>query len=183
MTYLVAGRDRRRAILVDPAGIDAVLYGAALEYGLAISDVLMTRFESYMVHGLRTLSRIFPITVHSGGVSEQVPLPVRLIADRTTFSIGDVAIEAIPVQAHSRTSLLYLVDGVLFSGTAAHAGTLGQTQSPYAEAMLITALQDEFARLPDETVILPAIGPPTTVGAERAVSPYFSRSVPDSPRQ
>jgi hydroxyacylglutathione hydrolase len=79
----------------------------------------------------------------------------------------------IPALPHSRSSFFFCLDEVVFTGSIVHAGTIGETGSAYAEALLIASVKDYLFHRERETLILPSVGPPSTIGAEQDLSPFY----------
>jgi glyoxylase-like metal-dependent hydrolase (beta-lactamase superfamily II) len=71
------------------------------------------------------------------------------------------------VPGHSPDSLVFVVDGVLFTGDALHAGLIGKTLSSYNAVTLADRIRSKILDQADECIILPGHGPPSTVGTER----------------
>jgi hypothetical protein len=40
----------------------------------------------------------------------------------------------------------------------------------------VAGIKDSLFRLPDEYLILPSVGPPSTIGVERRLSPHYRSS-------
>ncbi|MDI6733779.1 MAG: MBL fold metallo-hydrolase [Planctomycetota bacterium] len=63
---------------------------------------------------------------------------------------------------------------LLFSGDAIFAGSIGRTDFPgSSHSELITNIKEKVFPLPDNTIIYPGHGPPTTVGDEKHSNPFF----------
>lgn len=80
------------------------------------------------------------------------------------------------VPGHSLDSIaFYCVEGgVLFSGDALFAGSVGRCDLPGGDfEMLIYGIREKILKLPDETRVMPGHGPETTVGRERDGNGYL----------
>ena len=104
-----------------------------------------------------------------------VPTDVRL-AHGDTVRIGGgggVALEVVHLRGHTPGSVALVhrdVDGSVhvFTGDSLFPGGVGRTWSPADFASLIDDVEARlFAVLPDEAVVHPGHGDPTTIGAER----------------
>lgn len=82
-------------------------------------------------------------------------------------------INAIPALPHSRASCIYRINRLVFTGSIVHAGTLGETASQYQEAVLVATIKDYLFTLDADNLLLPSVGPPSTIRAERELSPYY----------
>ncbi|MFW6328881.1 MAG: shikimate kinase [Alkalispirochaetaceae bacterium] len=95
------------------------------------------------------------------------------ITELSTFEVAGLPVTAIPMLPHTRRSLVYHVGSVLFTGLIMHAGTVGDAPNSYAEALLAAGIIDHLFDYPEETPILPALGPPSNVRCERALNPWL----------
>jgi glyoxylase-like metal-dependent hydrolase (beta-lactamase superfamily II) len=65
--------------------------------------------------------------------------------------------------------------GVVLSGDALFAGSIGRTDIPGAdEAALLSHIRANLLTLPDDTLVYPGHGPATTIGDERRQNPFLS---------
>ena len=165
-TYVV-GLTNGDAILIDPSVFDAELLELIEDYEYTVAAVLLTHNDEEHLAGLRVLSRVYgPVQVCSA-VPRVAGLATRLVTagDEIDFSGKTVSTFGMPGQGRDR--LAYYMGGFLFCGPAFSAGEVGTVSNPYAKAVLFTNIAESVFTLPDETVILPFYGPPTTVGVER----------------
>ena len=79
--------------------------------------------------------------------------------------------DPIPLPGMGGDSVAYRVGSILFSGTALTAGETGSVLTPYAKELLLSDIREKVLSLPEETVILPFYGPPSTIGVERVTLP------------
>ncbi len=171
-TYLVYTDSDSRAVLFDPTPLDNELFTLILNHGLTIAGIFITHPESYMERAVKTLSRVFDFTVICGEENVYACDNCR-ISGEGTVEIGPFQVMTIPALPHSRSSFFYCLDEVVFTGSIMHAGTIGETGSAYAEALLIASIKDSLFQKTRETLILPSVGPPSTIGAERDLSPFY----------
>lgn len=86
-------------------------------------------------------------------------------------------VEVRHVPGHSPGSVLFYFpdDEVACSGDVVFAGGVGRTDLPLASwDELERSIRGQVYSLPDETVLLPGHGEPTTVGDERRSNPFIS---------
>jgi glyoxylase-like metal-dependent hydrolase (beta-lactamase superfamily II) len=102
------------------------------------------------------------------------PDDVRELADGVDVPIGGLTFGVRHAPGHSRGSVVFGLDGQLFSGDVLFAGSIGRVDLPGGSMADMTAsLRDVVLPLPDETVVHPGHGPSTTIGRERAINPYL----------
>lgn len=171
-TYLVFQEGHREAALIDPTPLDHELFTLILQNGISVTHVFVTHPEPYMQRAMATLSRVYDFLIVCG--EENVyAFENRCIAGEGTVEIGTLQIQTIPALPHSRSSFFYRLQDVVFTGSIIHAGTIGETGSAYAEALLIATVKDYLFTMDRHTLLLPSVGPPSTVAAERDLSPYY----------
>ena len=62
---------------------------------------------------------------------------------------------------------------LVLGGDVLFAGSIGRSDFPDSDpAALVRSIREELFALPDDAVILPGHGPPTTVGREKATNPF-----------
>lgn len=175
--YIVATRQGTGAILVDPVQVDTHLYELFLRLQVEIRWVLVTHPEEYMRRSMRTLCRIYDYQVIAGEAEFFGHDCHQEELERGTPMVLDgMRVEAIPFLPHSRSSFVYRIGNCFFSGSIIHAGSLGETPSDYNEELLVAGVKDHIFTLPGaerDCLLLPSVGPPSTVRAEMHLSPYY----------
>lgn len=99
-----------------------------------------------------------------------------LLRDGDQIGWGAIQFTALATPGHSPGSRSFYdaVGGVLFSGDLVFQGAVGRWDIPGADRdALFNSLRNKLLTLPDETVIYPGHGEPTTVGIERSTNPYL----------
>jgi glyoxylase-like metal-dependent hydrolase (beta-lactamase superfamily II) len=103
--------------------------------------------------------------------AEMLPGHDFLIDDDSVLEVGRLRLRTIHTPGHTPGSTCFLVEGspVLVSGDTLFPGGPGATDRPGGDFDAIIRSIDErlFARLPDETRVLPGHGADTTIGDER----------------
>lgn len=98
------------------------------------------------------------------------------LEDGDVIKIGNGSLEVIAVPGHSQGSVaLYdKADGFVIVGDALFHGSIGRTDLPGGDyATLINSIKTRLHALPDDTVVYPGHGDPTTIGMERRLNPYL----------
>jgi len=86
---------------------------------------------------------------------------------------GPVAVRHVP--GHCPGSLMFYFAGAVaaFAGDALFRGSVGRTDIPGGDfEQLEASIRTRIYTLPDETVVYPGHGGPTSVGDEKAGNPY-----------
>lgn len=98
------------------------------------------------------------------------------LTENDIIKFGNSELKIFHIPGHSPGSLCFYSenDEILFSGDTLFRGTVGRTDLPYGDHnILITNIQQKLLTLPDQTVIYPGHGSPTTIGEERKNNPYL----------
>ncbi|BEG98523.1 MBL fold metallo-hydrolase [Bacteroides sedimenti] len=106
---------------------------------------------------------------------EPVPLG-KYICDGDIISFGNTKLEAIHVPGHSPGSLVFYCkeENCMFSGDVLFQGSIGRAD--LARGNFDDLLENICSRLfvlPNETVVYPGHGAPTTIGTEKTENPFF----------
>ena len=170
----------RRAALVDPAGIPANLLRVLREGAYHLQYILITHLHDDHCDATAEIAAAFPaaqivmhpLDVHAIGSLAGKALAVR---DGEDLPFGDDArIRMLHTPGHTDGSSCYLFKSTLFTGDTLFAGSVG---GAYAEVStyddILSSIRSKLFTLPDETVVMPGHGPPTTIALERAHNPFF----------
>lgn len=137
-------------------------------------------------YNLRTLcseddewNRINAVNVaHLFGLEmEAPPEPERFVTDGEVITFGESSLRALHVPGHSKGSLAYYSekDGIVFTGDALFAGSIGRTDLPGGDySTLIKSISTRLFTLPGGTVVYPGHGHSTTIVKEIKTNPYFN---------
>jgi hydroxyacylglutathione hydrolase len=109
------------------------------------------------------------------GMPISAPAPGRVLSHRDTLTLGPTTWHVLHVPGHSPGSIaLHQPEtGILISGDALFAGSIGRTDFPGSDfATLDASIRTHLYTLPDDTIVYPGHGPPTTIGAEKKTNPY-----------
>lgn len=116
-------------------------------------------------------SRMFGIKL------EENPVAIgNYLHDGDLIRFGNTTLEAIHVPGHSPGSLVYYCasDGCMFSGDVLFQGSIGRADLAGGNFdHLIENICSRLFVLPNETVVYPGHGAPTTIGIEKAENPFF----------
>ncbi len=103
--------------------------------------------------------------------------PDRLLTtEPETIELGAIKLETLYTPGHAPGHLAFYMrdQGVVFSGDALFAGSIGRTDLPGSDHdLLMQSIREKLLTLPDETRVLSGHGKPTTIGTERATNPFL----------
>jgi hydroxyacylglutathione hydrolase len=110
------------------------------------------------------------------------PAPDRWLQDRDRLQIGTVSVEVRHVPGHTPGHVCFVAPGCVLAGDVLFQGSIGRTDLPGGDsAALLASIRRELLVLPDDTIVYPGHGPPTTIGAERRTNPFLLGSSPLPP--
>ena len=108
---------------------------------------------------------------------KEAPVPLgKYLHDGDLIQFGNTTLEAIHVPGHSPGSLVYYskADSCLFSGDVLFQGSIGRADLAGGNFdELIDNICSRLFVLPNDTVVYPGHGAPTTIGTEKADNPFF----------
>jgi hydroxyacylglutathione hydrolase len=170
----------RRSALVDPAGIPQNLLRVLREGDYHLQYILITHKHADHCDATADVARAFPqaqivmhkLDVHAIGSLADKTLQVR---DGEDLPFGDgVRIGMLHTPGHTDGSSCYLFKSVVFTGDTLFAASVG---GAYGDAStyddILNSVRSKLFTLPDDTVIMPGHGPPSTLGLEQAHNPFF----------
>ncbi|MFZ4575047.1 MAG: MBL fold metallo-hydrolase [Phycisphaerales bacterium] len=162
--------------------------------GLEPSRLLLTHAHVDHMAGVEAFRRRFPgrpVCLHGAergflgdpglNLSVYIPPPVSAgeadewLTDGQELSLAGTAWRVIHVPGHSPGGVGFWCEsaGVVISGDALFAGSVGRTDFPNSDqGLLFSSIRQKLYALPGETRVLPGHGPETTIGKERTSNPF-----------
>ena len=198
-TYLIFDEESKECIIIDPGMSlrreETAIENFIAEKGLKLTQIVNTHLHIDHAAGIPFLhekygapvlshaddeflgiridqqARMFGLDLDLGSISID-----RYLNDGDEIKIGNNVLKVISVPGHSKGSIaLYCEkDRFLISGDALFQGSIGRTDLPggdYKE--LIDSIKSKLLTLPDNTVVYPGHGEPTTIGEEKRYNPFL----------
>ena len=138
------------------------------EFGLSAEA---NKADEFWIDEAPKQSRMFGFQLQE----EPVPLG-KYLHDGDIITFGHTKLEAIHVPGHSPGSLVYYCkeENCMFSGDVLFQGSIGRADLSGGNFdELIDHICSRLFVLPNETVVYPGHGAPTTIGMEKAENPFF----------
>jgi len=114
------------------------------------------------------------------GLPIALPPPDEVFRPGDTLKLGDSAWAVLDTSGHTPggVSLYCAAEGVVFSGDALFARSIGRTDFPGADgARLVGNIRENLLSLPAETKVYPGHGPATSIGEEGRSNPFVRTSL------
>ncbi|MCU0457158.1 MAG: MBL fold metallo-hydrolase [Bacteroidales bacterium] len=118
-----------------------------------------------------------PVASIFGLKMELPPEPAGLIGEGEIVKFGVSELKVLFVPGHSAGSLAFYSekDGVVFTGDALFAGSIGRTDLRGGNYdILIKSIRENLLSLPGDTIVYPGHGESTTIETEITNNPYFT---------
>lgn len=191
--------ETKEAVIIDPGCFydeeKLTLKNFIINNGLTVKHLLNTHLHLDHIFGNPFVTQEFNVQAEGNKADEfwideaprqsrmfgfqlrETPMPLgKYLHDGDLIQFGNTTLEAIHVPGHSPGSLVYYSrkDNCLFSGDVLFQGSIGRadlTGGNFDE--LIDRITKRLFVLPDNTVVYPGHGAPTTIGAEKAENPFF----------
>ncbi|MFP4483263.1 MAG: hypothetical protein ACLFO1_00265 [Spirochaetaceae bacterium] len=167
--YVVADHRGGTACLINPGSFDAHLLETLETHELYPSYVLVTTPEPQHTRGIETLRRIYNTTVCAAGAVAGAP-DMKPVTDGEVLRLDEMQIHVIGLPTYRPDAVAYAWGRLLFPGNVLQAGTIVMADDLYATVDLRTTVRERLLSLPGDTVVLPSLGPPTTVETELATN-------------
>ena len=171
-SYILGNDETKTALIVDPGEFTVGMLNHVEKNGYYVSAVLVTHSHIHHVRGLAALLRVYEAKTYAAS-SKVFAVSTRVVRDGDILDIGGLEIEALSVPGHSPDSVIYSFGGMLFTGDALQAGLPGKTLSTYNASLLADRIKRRLSDLPEDSILLPGHGPPSTLGSERRYNSAF----------
>ncbi|HET9030884.1 MAG TPA: MBL fold metallo-hydrolase [Candidatus Aquilonibacter sp.] len=172
--------DGKRSALVDPAGVPANLLRILRDGAYHLQYILITHKHADHCDATAEIAAAFPaaqIVMHALDAHAIGTLGARAIhvKDGEELPFGDdAAIRMLHTPGHTDGSSSYLFKSALFTGDTIFAGSVGGAYGDVTGYVdILNGIRSKIFTLPDDTVLMPGHGPPTTVALEKAHNPFF----------
>ncbi|HEY3414158.1 MAG TPA: MBL fold metallo-hydrolase [Armatimonadota bacterium] len=190
--YLYGDPDSRDAVCIDPGSEGLRIVSRAKEQGLRVLAVLITHAHADHIVAAHDVADAFgaPVLAPDGEqdlwalASEfctlwgftvpQPPPPDEWFTPGSTLRFGPIEFDTLDVRGHSPAGVAYSAPGIVFTGDALFADSIGRTDLPGQDHLtLIDRIRRNLLSLPPNTIVYPGHGPKTTIGREARSNPFL----------
>ncbi len=133
-----------------------------------VASICINEGDSYML-GNKDHKHFMSTGVMGVGVEAD-----RLLQDGEVLKLGEGELQIIHTPGHSKGSICIKCENELFSGDTLFAASIGRTDlegSSHAE--IIASIKNKLMILPEDMMVHPGHGAPTTIGREKMFNPFL----------
>ncbi len=99
----------------------------------------------------------------------------RYVKHGDVITAGEVALKVLHTPGHTPGGISLLEQGMVFTGDALFAGSIGRTDFPGGDlTTLLRSINTNLMTLPDDTKVFSGHGPASTIGDERRDNPFLN---------
>lgn len=190
--YLLFDTETRNTIVIDPGDDARLIQEAIAEDGLKPVKIINTHGHGDHIAANEAIKAAYdiPLLIHAGdapmltnpdlnlstfvGAAVLSPVADQELNDGDTISFEDETIHVLHTPGHSPGGITLYVGNFAFTGDALFRGSIGRTDLPgCSHEVLINAIRDKLLPLPDETIVYPGHGHPSTIGHEKETNPFL----------
>ena len=197
--FVIGCEETREGVVIDPGDEVEELIDSVNSHALAVKYILLTHAHLDHVTGVRRAKQAFhaPVGLHQadnvlyeGVVQQGMMFGLRVEPQpRVDFfyegegpwRFGRYGAWVYHTPGHCPGGVCLAVgheggaDRTLFVGDTLFAGSIGRTDLPGGNlATLLQSIRGVLFAFPDDTVVYPGHGEPTTVGRERRTNPFLT---------
>lgn len=101
--------------------------------------------------------------------------PAEFEFEMKQYRLGNMSFEVVPTPGHSAGSVSFIFDDFVISGDALFKGSIGRTDLYTGNLeQLLYSITTQLFVLPNEFVVYPGHGEPTTIEHEKKTNPFFN---------
>jgi len=183
--YIIINEETREAIIIDPGDEGKSLVSYLKGLNIKLQYILLTHGHLDHVGAVDEVREAFNIPAY---ISEadmkyiekrkvafgQMKRADFFLKEGDDLAFGKMPIKIFETPGHSKGSLSYLIDGVLYAGDVLFQGSIGRTDLPGGEFNeLISSIKDKLMKLPGNTRVMPGHGSETTLAQEKSFNIYL----------
>lgn len=197
--YIAHFHDSQDCIVIDPGADAGRILQVVSKSRLTIAAILNTHGHADHIAGNSALKKAYPkapliigrddaskLTDADLNLSAPFGMPItsppadQTVSHGETLNLAGIDLEVRETPGHSCGHVVFIYQSetgtIVFGGDVLFEGSVGRTDFPDGDAQqLLTSIRQQLFTLPDEAIVLPGHGDPTTIGQEKAHNPFVGR--------
>lgn len=189
--YVIYHEQTKEALIVDPADHAARIVQKCEELGVKPAAVLLTHGHFDHILAAEEVRKAYSCKIYAGKKEEEMLLnpaknmtvrmphqvsirPDVLVEDGDELKLAGYTWKVLETPGHTPGCVCYYCadEEVLISGDTLFAESLGRTDFPGGStSAIIRSISEKLFALPDETMVYPGHGGPTSIGHEKIYNP------------
>jgi len=165
-TYVIGPPGGGEAIIIDPSRFDSHLLNMIEDNHFYIKSILVTHNHDNHIRGISVIKKIYDAQIYASS-RDVLGFPTHIVEHKQSIELNGIKVEPLCIRGHTSDSLLFKINQYLFTGDILSAGRVGTTSTTWAKANMIKDLEDNVLTLPEETILCPGHGPPSTIKIEK----------------
>ncbi len=195
-TYIAYLAKHKECLIFDPGFEPEAIFDFIDQLGLVPAAILCTHGHGDHIGGNEAMKQRWPdcpLVIGAGdepllsdpllnlsapfGIGVVSPPADRLLGDGERFLAAGFDLETREIPGHSPGHVVYVWHDsspkYVFGGDVLFSGSIGRTDFPGGSfEQLRDGIRAKLFDLPDDTIVLPGHGPPTTIGEEKQSNPF-----------
>jgi len=191
--YIIADEKTKEAMVIDPGDDAGDILRVINEKGFTVRYLVLTHAHFDHTGANKDLKeatgaellmhpddkQLLESAANQGSMfgmrSAASPPADRYVKHGDVITAGGVSLKVLHTPGHSSGGICLLGQGMVFTGDALFAGSIGRTDLPGGDFhALIRSIQQNLMTLPDETKVYSGHGPSSTIGIERSENPFLT---------
>lgn len=189
--YIIYDEQTKKALIVDPADHAGRILDKCRELGVKPEGVLLTHGHFDHILAAKEVKKAYDCKLYAGRQEEEMLLdpaknmtvqmgrqvsirPDVLVNDGDELQLAGFTWKVLETPGHTPGCICFYCaeEEVLISGDTLFAESLGRTDFPGGSTQaIIQSISEKLFALPDETMVYPGHGEPTSIGHEKIYNP------------
>ena len=193
--YILHNPETHEAVVIDPGSEPERILARIQELELRVLGIWLTHAHGDHIGAVGPVKDATraPVCIHGNeaewltdpnlNLSAMIGAPIMAPPADILLSPGEpleavgTTWEILDTPGHSPGGVSFHADGLVITGDALFAGSIGRTDLPYGDLETLTrSIQEALYVLPDETVVYPGHGTHSTIGEEKRTNPFVRAS-------
>ncbi len=163
--YVVGCPETHKAVVIDAGAFDDRVTSFVKQNDLNVTAILLTHDHWDHMGGQQEYEKAFGAPTYSAVD----------FSNGQDYEVGALKAKVFTTSGHTPDSVSFYFpdEGVLFTGDALFAGSVGGTSSDAKQEEEVKNIREKIFTLPDSTLVYSGHGPATSVGTEKACNVFL----------